>query len=117
VFGLGLLTVNSQCFKGLACASLLAWLASGGHFPNVLPVRALTYVGRRSYSIYLIHGWVAFRLLNLSNHLRGTPYFSDLLCVVLTALAAGSGVLAGLVYFRLVEWPVHTFARRLTYRR
>jgi peptidoglycan/LPS O-acetylase OafA/YrhL len=116
VAGLGYYAGDSQCFKALGCGAVLTWLASGHALPGWPPVRAFEAVGRWSFSIYLIHGWVLYRVINLSNHWRGTDALTDRVVIAFFLAGIGASVAAGYVYFRLVEQPVAQFSRRMTYR-
>jgi peptidoglycan/LPS O-acetylase OafA/YrhL len=56
-------------------------------------------------------------VLNLSNHLTGTGYLTDAAAVGFFLAALAASVAAGLLYYRLVEYPIYRVARRMTYRR
>jgi peptidoglycan/LPS O-acetylase OafA/YrhL len=95
---------------------VLTWLASGHALPGWPPVRVFEAVGRWSFSIYLIHGWVLYRVINLSNHWRGTGALTDGVVIAFFLVGIGASLVAGYVYYRLVEQPVSRLARRMTYR-
>ena len=96
--------------RTLPVAAALALFLLGLFAEPQLRVRRLwTELSERSYSIYLLHGAVAFPLLHLGH--RHIPLW---LLIPLALLATALTVEVG---YRLVERPSHQLARRITARR
>lgn len=76
--------------------------------------RALAAVGNRSYSVYLVHGIVGYRVMTALGW-AGVPA-GGWGAVVLFAAGMAASVAAGAVFFRLVERPVLNWARGIKYR-
>jgi len=76
-------------------------------------LRPLQFLGAISYSLYLYHASVAWRVVSLVQHFAGmslTPMVG-----ILTWLAAvGIAIAAGYVGWRLIERPSMQLARRVT---
>ncbi len=81
---------------------LLGWFAE----PHLRQRKVWMVLSDRSYSIYLLHGAVAFPLLHLGY--RHLPLW----LLVIVALAATAAVVE--LGYRLVERPSHQLARRLS---
>lgn len=113
---MGLAVGEMRCLKAVICGVLIIALTRGHALPNVAIVRALSHVGVWSYSIYLLHGWIGFRILNISNHLRDRGLLSDGVAVALVVLAILAGIAVGALYYHLVERPIAVRARQVTYR-
>lgn len=75
--------------------------------PKLRQRRGWTALSERSYSIYLLHGLVAFVLLNLMRPAIPFPI------ALVVAIAAVFGVVE--LSYRYVERPSHTLARRLSH--
>jgi peptidoglycan/LPS O-acetylase OafA/YrhL len=88
-------------------------LANGWQAPDWAAVRGLAYLGRRSYSVLLVHGWAGNRVVNASNHLE---IVTGPLAVGFLAAAIAAGVAAGAVFYRLVELPCARLANKIVYK-
>lgn len=76
--------------------------------------RALAAIGNRSYSVYLVHGIVGYRVMTA---LGWVGVSSDGWgAVVLFTAGMVASVAAGAVFFQLVERPVLNWARSIRYR-
>ena len=101
--------------KALASSLLLLALGRGLQAPDCVATRALGYIGHRSYSIYLVHGPVGFRVIGWLP-LLPLPRSSILPAAQFAASIAAS-IAAGLVFYRLVEHPAARLAAKVEYRR
>ncbi len=111
-----LLRWDYRAAVGLATALAIVGTASAGHLHDWLAARPLQYVGRLSYSLYLVHTIVGSRVMNIMWRLtERAPSFATTLVFIALALAAS--LLAAEVLYRLVEKPSVEFAKRLKQRR
>jgi peptidoglycan/LPS O-acetylase OafA/YrhL len=78
------------------------------------PLRWLGFLGERSYSLYLTHAIVGYRVLNLSNHIE--PLTTPVV-LALTAAALAACLAFACLFYRYVERPVLDWSRRIGYRR
>jgi peptidoglycan/LPS O-acetylase OafA/YrhL len=113
IAGCGAFTGQLAPFAGLATAGLLfasarvpglAWLFSG---------RVLQYLGRTSYSLYLVHFTVGYRVLNAGQRLTGDSRPAALGWFALSLLLS---LVAAHVLHRWVELPSVALAQRLKTR-
>jgi peptidoglycan/LPS O-acetylase OafA/YrhL len=116
VLGVGIYTDRSQPYKALILAAVLVPLVRGWHWPAVWPVRALGFVGRRSYSLYLMHVIVGNRFL-MADAVRSRAGLGDWWAIPELVAAIGVSLLAAMVFYRLVELPMYRRALRVRYRR
>jgi peptidoglycan/LPS O-acetylase OafA/YrhL len=107
-------TDKSRPIAGLLSVAILVPLARGLRLPGWSPLTWLAWVGRRSYSIYLIHPIVGLRVLSLS---RMVPSEAPWVAPALIGLALVASLLAAEVFYRLVELPCQARARKVVYRR
>lgn len=111
--GYGVWTGESKRFAALVSLLILFWIARGGRFPNVALVRFLAYFGKRSYSVYLTHMTVGYRVINLTNHIESTVWTS----LGLFLAAVVTSLFAALLFYRVVEEPLSRRVREIEYRR
>jgi peptidoglycan/LPS O-acetylase OafA/YrhL len=107
------LTQHSRLTASLVTVGALSALARGVRFPSGFVFGALRYVGRRSYSVYLVHAIVGIRLLSLSKFLNG---YGDWAVVPLIGVAAAASLAGAAVFYRWVEFPCQRLAGRFRYR-
>jgi peptidoglycan/LPS O-acetylase OafA/YrhL len=102
--------------KAAACAVILLLMRRGVAAPDCRATRALAAVGRRSFSIYLVHGFVGIRIMNWSEYL---PAYRDsgAFAVALFGAALAASLVAGFLFYRMVERPTAGLASRVRYRR
>ena len=82
-------------------------------FDSRFKVRALQFLGAISYSLYLYHASVSWRVVSLVQHFAGNSLTA--LVGTLTWLAAvGAALAAGSLGWRLIEVPSMRLARRVT---
>lgn len=109
----GIYARDARIGKGIIATGALWTLARGARFPDVWTVRALAFFGRRSYSIYLVHGIVGYRVFSFYPKVAR---FGDAAVGGLLLVAALLGIAASLAFYRTVELPCHRLARRIHYR-
>lgn len=109
-----LATTDHKPIKALVASFLLWCLGSGWRFPGGPLFRCLRYLGQRSYSTYLTHGIVGYRVFSLYPKVEQYGYLAvfGLLCGAFAA-----SLLIGEIFYRCVEVPCLHMARRLQYRR
>ncbi|HUR54379.1 MAG TPA: acyltransferase family protein [Gemmataceae bacterium] len=103
--------------KAAVCAVLLLLMRRGVAIPDSRVTRALAAVGLRSYSIYLVHGFVGIRIVNWSVYMLPAYRNDGAVAVALVAAALAASLAAGFLFYRLVERPTAGFAARVRYRR
>jgi peptidoglycan/LPS O-acetylase OafA/YrhL len=104
----------SRTYAALITAMALIPICQGMRLPDWGVIRFLRFVGRYSYSIYLIHAVIGLRFLYLAEKkLAGQP---DWWVIPLWLAAIGISIGAGWVFYLLVERPSLNFARRFEYR-
>jgi peptidoglycan/LPS O-acetylase OafA/YrhL len=108
----GYATGDLRFLRGAVAAAALALIGQGFALPRACAFEALRWVGTRSYSIYLVHGTVAYRVYSLDP--RAEKFGGPL---VLVAAALVLSLVAGAVFYRFVERPCLEAARRIRYRR
>ncbi|WP_435022603.1 acyltransferase family protein (plasmid) [Tundrisphaera sp. TA3] len=101
--------------KAVACSLLLLGLGRGYRAPDGPVARALGFVGQRSYSIYLVHGPVGFRLIGWMA--AASPPRTQAMILAQFSATLAAGVAAGFVFYRLVEQPSARLSARVEYRR
>lgn len=116
VGGMAAYTDRAAPYKALLIAAVLVPLVGGWRWPDSWATRALGFVGRRSYSIYLIHPIVGNRFL-MVDAIRDGSGLSDWWAFAELIGALAVSVAAGAVFYRLVEWPMYQRAQRVKYRR
>lgn len=98
----------------VASTAALVWLTVRPVRWNWFGWRAVSAVGRWSYSVYLVHGIVGYRTLTAVGR-AGVPTDGGWAAVHF-ATAIGVSVAAGWVFFRLVELPVLKWSQGIRYR-
>lgn len=104
---------HSRLTAALVAVGVLYALAGGARFPGGRAVGALRYVGRRAYSLYLVHAVVGMRVLT---GYRYVGRHGDWVAVPLVLAAAAASLAGAAVFFRWVERPCQDLARRVRYR-
>jgi len=70
------------------------------------------WLGSISYSLYLIHVPIGGRLVNYGSRFIESNPLSEL---VLSTIALAASILAGWIFFLIIERPSHALARRIRY--
>jgi peptidoglycan/LPS O-acetylase OafA/YrhL len=112
--GVGAWHGQSRPLAAAVTACLLPALTRQAGGPSGWPARCLAFVGERSYSIYLTHTYIAYRMLNWSWGFSGR----DSLAAALTvwSAAVGASVAFGALVYALVERPTARIARGVQFR-
>jgi peptidoglycan/LPS O-acetylase OafA/YrhL len=108
------LTGHSRLYKTILIALVFIPLSRGYRLPDYQALRFLAYCGRRAYSIYLVHAIIGIAFLSLTWRITAK---SAWLALPLTLGAIVLSLLAGFVFYRLVELPCHNISRSVEYRR
>jgi peptidoglycan/LPS O-acetylase OafA/YrhL len=104
---------DTRLFKALFSTFVLGLLGTGYRFPNWLIVRGLRFIGQRSYSVYLTHGIVGYRVFSLYPKLAHWGYPA---LIALLVCAICISLIAALLFYQWVEKPCLKLARRIRYR-
>ncbi len=104
---------QSRLTAALIAAGLLYALASGAKFPRGPAFAVLRFVGKRAYSVYLIHAVIGMRVLT---GFRYVAEFGDWVAVPLIVLAAVLSLAGAALFYDLIEAPCQSLARRVRYR-
>ncbi len=106
---------NSSLEAWTAIATALVLLAVGrtGRMNTLLAGPILGYLGRISYSLYLVHPLVGSNFIRVVLKLTGrtVEMIGPLEALVLFAAATGFSVATAHVLYRLVEVPTHALSR------
>lgn len=82
-------------------------------FASQLKVPVLHFLGKMSYSIYLIHAIIGIAVMNvLSHHVNGT--FQKIGLVVFVMVIS---IFSSYIFYRIVEKPSKTLSSRMSYRK
>jgi peptidoglycan/LPS O-acetylase OafA/YrhL len=111
----GVLTADSRPIWAAAAGAVLFALARSGPARPVPGFGWVSAIGRRSFSIYLVHGLV-LSVLEAAARQLGLPSWADRPGPAAVGLAVGLSVAAGFLFYRLVEAPLAGAARRVKYR-
>lgn len=108
-------SVAPRLITGALAAMLLLLMATRTfELPRFRPLGWLSWVGERSYSIYLTHGVIGHRVLNLSNHF---PELSSTGVLAFFAVSILASLAFGVVFYQLIERPLMLQSRAVLYRR
>lgn len=93
------------------CAVLtIVFVSSQGKTNAWLGGALVAFFARISYSLYLIHGTIGWRVLSLGERLTGKELCYSLMWLV---LAIAASVLAAIMMYRWIELPAMRFSRRI----
>jgi peptidoglycan/LPS O-acetylase OafA/YrhL len=115
VTALGIYAGNSRLVASGVSTVLVSTIARHNFTVARRPVRALGLVGRWSYSIYLTHTYIVYRMANVPAVLDWSPTQAVGVGVWAAAIVASVGF--GAVFYTLVERPLHRLSREVQYRR
>jgi peptidoglycan/LPS O-acetylase OafA/YrhL len=82
-------------------------------FDSRFNVRPLQFLGAISYSLYLYHASISWRVVSLVRHFAGSSLPAPL-GIATIASAVGAAILAGYLGWRFIELPSMRLARRVT---
>jgi peptidoglycan/LPS O-acetylase OafA/YrhL len=99
-------TVIDSWFISLGASILIIFAISSSKFSKILTNKTVNYIGKISYSLYLVHLPVLFSLVHLLNKLIPV----GLICLIVVIVTF---VLSSLMYY-LVEKPAIQFGKFLT---
>lgn len=105
--------LHSRLTAALVTSAVLYALVREARFPGGRVFDALRFVGRRAYSLYLMHAIIGVRFLS---GYRFVADFSDWLAFPFLFVACGLSLIGGVVFYRLIEQPCHALAQRVQYR-
>ncbi|MDQ8163090.1 MAG: acyltransferase [Gemmatimonadota bacterium] len=97
----------------LVTAATMIAVGRSGRMGSLLDGKVIQFFGKISYSLYLVHLLVGWRLITLSRIALG-PEFGPLLGTAIFLAAVISSVAAAWLMYLLVERPSIRFARRIS---
>jgi peptidoglycan/LPS O-acetylase OafA/YrhL len=106
---------RARSIKGLIAVVIMIFLARGYRTPKWFVFRALSYIGARSYSFYLMHAIVGYRVFTFV----AVPAIGgrgDWIAFPLLAVALALTFVVSLLFFKYVEAPCREMARRVQFR-
>ncbi len=104
----------SRTYAALITAMALVPICQGVRLPDWWAVRFLRFVGKYSYSIYLIHAVIGLRFLyTIDKKLQAQP---EWIIIPMWFAAIGVSIVAALVFYVVVERPCLNLARKIEYR-
>ena len=106
---------RARAIKGLIATGVMILLARGYRTPDWRIFRWLSFVGFRSYSFYLMHAIVGYRVFTLVA-LPALASRGDWIAFPLLAVALVLTVVVSLLFYKFVEAPCRELARRVRYR-
>lgn len=109
------LNEQTRAIKGLLAVVIMTILARGYRTPNWMVFRALTYIGARSYSFYLMHAIVGYRVFTFVA-LPAIGGRGDWVAFPLLIVALGLTFVVSLLFYKYVESPCREMARRVNFR-
>ena len=115
-YWLNLLRIDLFFFTGIGAFIILAYIINSPRLQRWLAVRPLLFLGRISYSLYLVHWFFVDQVMKkLDIYLPGSPHQR---LTILAALLAtiGASILTATVFNILVERPAIRLGKRLSAR-
>lgn len=106
-------TDDPRPFKALFSCLVLTVLCRGYRFPKIGIVRFFGSIGKRSYSVYLTHGIVGYRVFSIYPKIA---HHGAWVIIALLLVATGLSAVAAMLFYKFVEVPCLSLARRITYR-
>jgi peptidoglycan/LPS O-acetylase OafA/YrhL len=97
----------------LAVSTLCIVSATAPRFDRVFAWRPLQFLGAISYSLYLYHPSISWRIVSLAQHFAGAS-LSPILGVATWFAAVGGAILFAAVAWRFIERPAQALGRRVT---
>lgn len=91
---------------------VLCYVAVTDRFSDWLADPVSQFFGRISYSLYLIHGVIGWRVISVLKALLG-PELGPVLAFFVFFAGAASSVLSAWVMYKIIEAPTMRFARRV----
>lgn len=104
------LTGSAFALASLATCLLIVLAWQRGSLDRWLAGPVSQFLGKISYSLYLLHGTVGWRVLSVGERLTGPDALSAALWL---GVALAASILAAYVLYRLVEEPCQRLSRRL----
>jgi peptidoglycan/LPS O-acetylase OafA/YrhL len=104
---------HPRLVAALVAVAVIYAVARGVRFSDRDGFGALRWVGRRSYSVYLVHAVIGIRLLT---GFRFLAHYGDWLAVPCVLGAAAASLVCASLYYRWIERPCQLLARRIHYR-
>jgi peptidoglycan/LPS O-acetylase OafA/YrhL len=109
-----LTTINPNSMAALVVASFIVLASRMGHLHDWLKGAVIQYLGRISYSLYLLHPEIGWSTVSLGKYLLG-PVLSPIGAIVLFIAGIGTSVVAAHLLNTLIERPAMKLAKRITH--
>lgn len=115
-FWMGLLRIDLFHLTGIGAFIILAYIINSPRLQRWLTIRPLLFLGRISYSVYLVHWYIVAEVM--SNWAKHAARFSNLtvaFLVVITGIITAT-LLAATIFNILIERPAISLGKRLSAR-
>ena len=125
LLGMGIAAEEPKSYKILVACGLVALcqltLASSfgrlGTFKDTAVGRFFAYCGRRSFSIYLIHGWIGIVAFYYGcNALERLGMLSGPAVLAMMPVGIAASIVGGALFYRYIECPVAARIAKIPYR-
>lgn len=110
-------TVRAVPYRAIVTVAIVLPLLKGRKFPQSWLTRGISFVGRRAYSLYLVHVIFGHRMLGLLEKQRIRRGMADAWSLLELALTIAVCIAIAEIFYRLVERPLHRVANRISFRR
>ncbi len=112
--GVGLWTADPAVWAAVCTSIVIYAVGAAGRFDSLLSGSLFRFMGRISYSFYLVHPLVGNKFCRfLEQRLSHDGALDPLLALAIFAAALLFSVGSAYVLYRLIEWPSHQFSRRV----
>lgn len=113
-YWLGMLRLDIFLFTGIGSFLILAYIINSPRLQRWLTVKPLLFLGRISYSVYLVHWYFVDYGISLIN--RFVPYFPSYRVAVIAVLACTvtATIIVATVFNILIERPSIRLGKRLS---
>jgi peptidoglycan/LPS O-acetylase OafA/YrhL len=101
--------ISATC-AALMTSAFLVWAGSSGRMSTILAGSYAQFLGRISYSLYLLHEVVGWRFIALCKRLLGTQ-LSPLNATIVFVAGIALSIISAWIMYRLVEAPSMRLAR------
>lgn len=115
VLSVGIFAGNNQQLAWKAClmAVILIPLSKGIQFPKNWLTRGLAFVGKRSYSLYLMHPIIGYRVLLVDRKLH---QLGNWVVIFELIFAVACSIIGAYLFYRFVEGRCLQLAQKIQYR-
>ena len=103
-------TRNDECWVALFTGLVIFYVGKTGRLNSWLNFGWLQFLGRISYSLYLVHYVIGLSIQQIGRHISGDSPRAE---VVWFFISLGASIVGAWILYRLVEVPGVKLAKRL----